>query len=158
MQTTLAIPAALTFKVPEVSYPRMRLSGDGTVIPTKLTTLVGAFQSFVYVSRYLSAEHFSESSNLFRWNDELVFFPVRRTSRIPKILRKLGLRAPTYHHAAAFGLRIKESPVAGTVIFPHEPVTIGGIGNCHVGFLTSGYACTATLSVYKQPIWAVGLA
>lgn len=158
MQTTLAIPAALTFKVPDVSYPRMRLSGDGSVIPSRLMALVGAFQPFVYVSQYLSAEHFLENPKLLRWDDELVFFPVRRTSRIPKILRKLGLRAPTYHHAAAFGLRIKESPVAGTVIFPHAPVAIGGVGNCHVGFLTSGYACAAALSVYKQPVWAVGLA
>lgn len=162
MQTTLAIPAALTFKVPDVSYPRMRLSGDGSVIPEHLTSPPAIPEG--YINPFLSKKYFPENPELCDWEDELVFFPARRMSRIPNILKKLNLRAPTYHHAAAFGLQIEDAPVSGTVIFPHPFVQIEGIGNCRVSFESRvskpgvRYACIANVSVYKQPVWAVGIA
>ncbi|MDO8483010.1 MAG: hypothetical protein Q7S86_04295 [bacterium] len=161
--TSLQISAAFTFKVPEVPYPRMRLSGDGAVVSEQFTAPVGAFEPFVYINPFLSRKHFPENPKLGKWKDELVFFPARRMSRIPKILNKLGLRAPTYHHAAAFGLQIEHAPVSGMVIFPHPHVFIEGIGNCQISFQSRvlkpevRYACIANVSVYKEPIWAVGI-
>ncbi len=162
MQTTsLAISAALTFKVPEVPYPRMRLSGDGTVIPLRLTSPPKTPEG--YINPFLSDKYFPKDTKLGSWKDELVFFPVRRMSRVPKILQKLGLRAPTYHHAAAFGLQIEHVPVSGMVIFPHPHVFIEGIGNCQISFQSRvlkpevRYACISNLSVYKEPIWAAGI-
>ncbi|GEM_PF-7123690 len=157
MQTTLAIPTPLTFKVPEVSYPRMRLSGSGMCTPSRLAAL----KHFVYVSPFLSEKYFPENATLCVWEDELVFFPVRRLSRVRKILDKLGLRMPTYHHAATFGLRVKDSPVAGSILFPHQPVVVPEMGECQTAFVLDGkcrYVCACSLSVFKQPIWAVGLA
>ena len=164
MQTTSRpISAALTFKVPEVSYPRMRLPVDGMVVPGQLTSPVGTLEPFVYINHFLSCKYFPGNPKLGKWKDELVFFPVRRMSRVPKILPKLGLRAPTYHHAAAFGLQIEHAPVSGMVIFPHPHVFIEGIGNCQISFQSRAfkpeilYACVSNISVYKEPIWAAGI-
>ncbi|MSU55152.1 MAG: hypothetical protein EXS46_01260 [Candidatus Taylorbacteria bacterium] len=162
MQTMLAISVALTFKVPENPYPRMSLSGDGVVIPAQLTSPAGIFESLVYINHFLSRKYFPENSELGDFENELVFFPVRRMNRVPKILEKLGLRAPTYHHAAAFGLRIEDAPVSGMIIFPHTPVFIKGVGNCQISFQSRlnferRYVCISNLSAYKRPVWAVGI-
>ncbi len=156
--TLLQLSATPAFKVSEISYPRMRLSGSGGIIPAALASL----KHFAYVSQFLSAAHFPENPEIDPWDDELVFFPVRRLSRIPNILRKFGLHPPTYHHAAAFGLAIKDSPVVGPVIFPHEPVVIPALealGKHRVSYVVerSSLACVCYMHVLTRPAWVVGL-
>lgn len=164
MQTTVlpslpAVSFALNFPVvSSESYPRMRLSGDGSLVPSALLSS----KRFLYVSSFLNSHCFPDNPKLCAWDDELVFFPIRRVSRVTKVLEKLALRAPTYHHAVAFGLRIEKSPVGGPVFFPHKGVLIPEHGGpCFTAFTLidgSRYAVVPLpVIALSAPVWAVGV-
>lgn len=155
------------FRAPQLSdYPRMSLTGVGNLLPSQLRAEKrGTMRVFDFVSPYLTDELFPGDNLLFQWRAELVFFPIRRVSRIPKVLAKLGLRAPTRHHALAFGLEIRKAPVMGHVLFPHEPVSASPVGEFQIVYEVRENLPYVRHMAYARPLsrfdghyWVVGVA
>ena len=155
--TTLAGPREGAVQTPLTSlYPAMRVVGDGFLTPSNL---VGSFAT--YDADLTEGEPFGVNQHLPAWDDELVFFKIRRTSRIPKVLAKLGLRAPTYHHAVALALCAPDAPLEGEIIVAHPPIGTRnrpvsrlairiGPGEAHLFAIAAG-------QVFRSAIWAVGI-
>ena len=155
--TTLAGPRKSAVNTTSTcAYPSMRVAGDGFLTPQSLRG-----SSVTADADLAEGEPFGVNQHLPRWDDELVFFQIRRTSRLPKVLARLSLRAPTYHHAIALAQCALDAPIEGEIIVAHSPI---GTRNKTVSRLAvrieSGEAHLFSVplgTVFPSPVWAVGV-
>lgn len=156
VMTTMTSSNPYGFSVSAVvaDYPSMRLSGDGYLTPSSLSEEHADWVSIANQS--INDLNFGQDTEMNSWTDELVFFPVRRMTRLTKILNKSGLRQPTCHHAIALALAVLRIPVVGAVVVAHNPVDSHRL--CISAHRYDSYiSLVSATAVFKAPVWAVGL-
>jgi len=137
--------------------PSMRLSGDGMLSP-----LILQRNHLVQCAEELFDDNpFCRNQFLRSWSDRLVFFNIRRVTRMRKVIEKLGLREPTYHHAVALALRARSMPVTGTVVIGHPPLGTANLALSRLSVFREGNDVklikVGAAHVFTKPVWAVGV-
>lgn len=141
-----------------IEYPTMRLSGDGWLTPSSLK----GSRAVSCDIRLYEDGRYQTNQFVVAFDDVAVFFPIRRTSRMHKVLEKLDLALPTYHHAIALAMKVSSTPVTGTIVVGHSAIGAGPTDRALMRLcLTVGkehsLLSIRAAHVFPKAVWGMGL-